>query len=216
MSAYLTGEDQIARLLPFDSGCVRVAIFGSKVLQEASSVALCAAIGQALAQPDLPLQVILVTGANSEAHRAISEPFHTSLTLSGSSVHAANARVVHLCPPGHACLFEFGNVLPAGDSGLQRRRLLAKYCDVAISIEGGPGTADEMRMALELGRVLLPLRRTGAASQGMFGAPQVERYAAVSERDWALLGDADAADEDTASALVRAIFATASNAAASQ
>ena len=73
-----------------------------------------------------------------------------------------------------------------------------------------------MHRALEFGRVLLPLRRTGAASNGLFGAPQVERYAAVSERDWALLGDADAAVEDTASALVRAIFATASNAASSQ
>ena len=216
MSAYLRGEDQIARLLPFDSGCVRVAIFGSVDLRGADSEALCAAIGRSLAQPDLPLQVTLVTGANAATHRAVSEPFHTSLTLSGSTVQAANARVFHLCPGSYVCPFVFGTVLPAGDDGPQRRQLLAKYCDVAISIEGGPGTADEMRLALEFARVLLPLRRTGAASNGQFGAPQVERNAAVSEQDWALLGDADAAVEDTASALLRAIFATVSNAAGPQ
>jgi predicted Rossmann-fold nucleotide-binding protein len=203
----LRGEDQIARLLPFNSSCVRVAIFGSVDLHGADSEALGAAIGRALAQLDLPLQVTLVTGANAAAHRAVSEPFHTSLTQNGASMQAANARVFHLSPGCYVCPFVFGTVLPAGDDWEQRRQLLTKYCDVAISIEGGPGTADEIRLALLYGRVLLPLRRTGAASNGQFGAPQVERHAAVSESDWALLGDAAAAVEDTASALVRALVA---------
>ena len=213
MAALLRGEDHIARLLPFDPRCVRVAIFGSVELRGANSEALCAAIGRALAQPALPLQVTLVTGANAAAHRAVSEPFHASLALSGCSTAAANARVVHLCPYGYTCPFAFGTVLPAGADGQQRRQLLAKYCDVAVTVEGGPGTADEMRLAVELGRVVLPLRRTGAASDGLFRAPHVQRHAAVAERDWALLGDADADVEHTASALLRAIFATVGPAA---
>jgi predicted Rossmann-fold nucleotide-binding protein len=150
MSAPLTGEEHIARLLLADPLRVRVAIFGSVELRGGDSAALCAAIGRAFAQPDLPFPVILVTGANAAAHRAVSEPFHAALTQQGASLQAANARVFHLSAGGYTCPFAFGTVLLAGDDGEQRRRLLAKYCDVAISIEGGPGTADEMRLALQL------------------------------------------------------------------
>ena len=150
MSAPLTGEEHIARLLLADPLRVRVAIFGSVELRGGDSAALCAAIGRAFAQPDLPFPVILVTGANAAAHRAVSEPFHAALTQQGASLQAANSRVFHLSAGGYTCPFAFGTVLLAGDDGEQRRRLLAKYCDVAISIEGGPGTADEMRLALQL------------------------------------------------------------------
>ena len=51
-----------------------------------------------------------------------------------------------------SCAFKFGTILPAGDS-TQRRQLLAQYCDMAISMEGGGlGTADEMNRAVQIGR----------------------------------------------------------------
>jgi len=65
----------------------------------------------------------------------------------------------------------------------------------------------------EFKRPLLPLRRTAAATNGQFGAPQVLRDARVCGGEWALLGDAAAAVDDTAAALARAVMAVVRRAA---
>ena len=73
-------------------------------------------------------------------------------------------------------------VLVAGADNLERRRILAESAQVAIAIEGGPGTAEEIAIARAAGVPVLPLARTGGASAEAYergGKP-----AAAEEAQW--------------------------------
>ena len=211
LGTLLTTRDEVLAAVCSTSGIpvssvVTIGLFGSVDFYNADSEALCVAIGAGLALA-LPDKAVILTGANAIVQEKISRSFHDTR---GSST----TRVYHLAPDGFTgCDWGFGEVLMAGQNMAERRELLAGTSAVGISVEGGPGTADEMSLLLSSSSssssaaVLLPLARTGGASSGMFGAPAVARPEAVSEADWALLADSSASVDSSAAAMVRAVVA---------
>ena len=192
MSSSCEDLERIISSLPKNS--LRVSIFGSVEFNHKDSPALCAAIGRRLAtiQPS----ITLFTGANAVVHE--------SITLAFCDADPARANsVFHLKPKSMgACPFRMGTLIIAGVDWEERRQLLAQAGHVAISVEGGPGTADEMRRAHAAGRTIIPISRSGGASSGMFGTTMPSIPPGVKPSDWALLADCSASPEDTAAAVV--------------
>eukprot|EP00930_Biecheleria_cincta_P044418 TRINITY_DN30537_c0_g1_i2.p1 TRINITY_DN30537_c0_g1~~TRINITY_DN30537_c0_g1_i2.p1 ORF type:complete len:436 (+),score=89.49 TRINITY_DN30537_c0_g1_i2:289-1596(+) len=85
----------------------------------------------------------------------------------------------------------------------QRKAVFAALGDVYITVEGGPGVAEEARMAFSRGAAVVPLIRTGSASAGMFDFPAgaLEKPAFASQEHWALLSE-DCSVASTAGAVV--------------
>jgi uncharacterized protein (TIGR00725 family) len=184
--------EQLLSSLPTDS--LRVSIFGSVDFNHKDSPELCAAIGRRLAT--ITPGVTLLTGANAVVHEHIAAGFCEADPKKGGSVF--HLKPLSMTKP---CNFMSGSVVLAGNTAEERRQLLAQSCHVAISIEGGPGTADEMRRASSAGRVLIPVSRTGGASAGMFDAPAAVPPPYVRPEDWMLLSDTAASPEETAAAV---------------
>lgn len=178
--------------LPSSRDHPRISIFGSVDFYNPDSPALCDEIGVFLGKT-CPRACIL-TGANAAAHERISGAFLREVGLS--------AKVFHLAPEGYECQFDFGTHVKAGRDYYERRYILATLADVCISIEGGPGTSDEMRIAVNASKILIPLFRSGGASGGMFDAPTVARPPFVNQASWDLLQDERASVEDSPGALV--------------
>lgn len=114
------------------------------------------------------------------------------------------ARVVSLVPQGDKCAFEgVGSTLFAGADMAQRKAVFAALGDVYITVEGGPGVAEEARIAFSRGAAVVPLIRTGAASAGMFDFPAgaLEKPAFASQEHWSLLSG-DCPLSSTAGAVV--------------
>ncbi|CAB9519103.1 specificity protein phosphatase [Seminavis robusta] len=178
----------------------RISIIGSVDFYNDESPALCDAIGKALARrvPDC----CLMTGANSITQEKTALAFKKELESKQRS-----PRIFHLAPEGFQCDWEFGTHLTAGRSMEERRFLLATLADICISIEGGPGTVDEMEQALQAGKIIIPLGRTGGASNGMFGAPTAPRPSCVEESTWKLLFDTGASIQSSADAVVSIVEA---------
>ena len=90
---------------------------------------------------------------------------------------------------------------------LERRQMLAACSHVCISVEGGPGTADEMHHAVRGGKIVLPISRTGGASSGMFNAPKIMKPECVDPKDWDLLSSTTVTADETADAVLRILLA---------
>mmetsp|Transcript_11694 Transcript_11694/g.24444 ORF Transcript_11694/g.24444 Transcript_11694/m.24444 type:complete len:239 (-) Transcript_11694:556-1272(-) len=179
------------------SGVV-LAVFGSVDLHDVrESEALCRAVGYALGQR-LP-GLTVVTGANAAVHDIVARSFRRAV----ESTTGTKARLYHLAPVGFRCGFDHGEVLVAGTDMAERRSLLARCADVAVSVEGGPGTADEMSNAWLWGTKLIPLGRSGGASAGMFDAPSDKsmRPDYIDEDCWEALWDKSVDVGDSASAV---------------
>lgn len=63
---------------------------------------------------------------------------------------------------------KIGNVIFMGKNMEERREYLINTCDIAIMLEGGPGTADEATIAINQGKLVYCFPITGGASNGMF------------------------------------------------
>eukprot|EP00933_Yihiella_yeosuensis_P069035 TRINITY_DN7513_c4_g1_i1.p1 TRINITY_DN7513_c4_g1~~TRINITY_DN7513_c4_g1_i1.p1 ORF type:complete len:237 (-),score=57.88 TRINITY_DN7513_c4_g1_i1:88-798(-) len=147
--------ESVCSALPKD--VFRVGLLGSTQFHNHESHQLCALIGQKLAL-HLGGKLVLLTGGNAVVHEAISRPFFEKV---GSGLQGC---VFHLLPRSHACRFSFGKVLVAGQDMEARRELLARCSDACIAIEGGPGTMEEIQIALSEGKPVLALKRSGGAS----------------------------------------------------
>ena len=170
----------------------RIAIFGSVDFHDSqSSPLLCSDIGTALGK-EFP-QLCILTGANAVVQEHISRAFQKEAKTA--------ARIFHLSPEKHKCDWDFGRCLEAGRDASERRYILATLADICISVEGGPGTADELKIARENGKIVIPLGRSGGASCGMFDAPAISRPSFVEEETWSLLQNKDASVKDSARAV---------------
>mmetsp|Transcript_5087 Transcript_5087/g.6742 ORF Transcript_5087/g.6742 Transcript_5087/m.6742 type:complete len:225 (+) Transcript_5087:2-676(+) len=179
-----------------------LAIFGSIDFWHPDSESLCLSIGQELAK--LLPSLIVVTGANAVVHDKIAHSFNDEVTASHPN---QTANIYHLAPWGYQCDFNHGQKLCVGRDMAERRALLARCATVAISIEGGPGTVDEMTKAVEANVPLIPLGRSGGASSGMFNAPSCHgcRPEFICQEDWDLCWNKDADVEDSAKAVARIV-----------
>ncbi|CAJ1376200.1 unnamed protein product [Effrenium voratum] len=173
---------------------LRVAIFGSTQFYGADSQDLCQALGQKLAQR-CANEVVLLTGANAVVQEVISRNFHQAL--------GGEARIFHLAPRDFKCPWDFGKVLVAGEDMMERRKILAQSAHVAITVEGGPGTSDEIKNAQAVGVPVLPVARTGGASSSEFAS--CAKPAHVTDAQWALLSDTSVPVDTTASAIAEMV-----------
>lgn len=164
----------------------RVSIFGSTEFWHEDAPEACRLLGHRLAELAGD-QLVLLTGANSMCHRALSQAFYEAVQAAAGT-NDAQRRVFHLHRRGYKCRFGFGTLVEAGQDSLERREFLARSCRLAITVEGGPGTADEMCRAIAAGNPVLPLARLGGASSSQF----VPRPRLFEKRHWWRLWDTQA------------------------
>eukprot|EP00747_Dinoflagellata_sp_TGD_P083394 gnl/TRDRNA2_/TRDRNA2_162094_c0_seq1.p1 gnl/TRDRNA2_/TRDRNA2_162094_c0~~gnl/TRDRNA2_/TRDRNA2_162094_c0_seq1.p1 ORF type:complete len:495 (-),score=85.61 gnl/TRDRNA2_/TRDRNA2_162094_c0_seq1:113-1597(-) len=120
------------------------------------------------------------------------------------------SRVWNLLPHGQASGYGVGKDIQAGQDLAQRGQIFGRLGDIYITVEGGQGVAEEARSAFERGALVLPLVRTGGASEGMFDFPSgaLLKPSFATREQWALLGDQGAPLADSAAAVI-AIAASA-------
>ncbi|CAE8595909.1 unnamed protein product, partial [Polarella glacialis] len=101
------------------------------------------------------------------------------------------------------------DVVAAADAAA-KKVVFANVGDIYITIEGGPGVAEESRIAQRRGALIIPMIRTGGASSGMFNFPvaALTKPSWASESVWNLLSDTKASPEASAIA-VRMLIAQA-------
>lgn len=179
---------------------MHLAIIGSTSFWHADSEKICQALGSALAKlPD----AVLLTGGVSGIGEACGRSFYQRrLDLQ------LPQQVFHVLPHGMAA-WDYGQTLYAGQDMSERRAVLARMVSVYIVIEGGPATADEVRIALENGAVVIPLARSGACARDAY--TQINKPAQVSSDVWAVLGNDAATIDETLSAtmeIIACLFST--------
>ena len=179
----------------------RIAIIGSVDFYHSDSQPFCDEIGKELAKR-LP-NACLLTGANAIVQERLSRAFFQETQAKGE--------VFHLAPSGYSCKWGFGICMEAGETMEQRRYILSTLADVCISIEGGPGTVDEMNKAQSEEKIVVPLARTGGASGGLFEAPALPCPSIVDTSVWDMLGDERASIQDSAIAAVDVVEAILKN-----
>ncbi|CAE6917284.1 HERC1, partial [Symbiodinium sp. KB8] len=167
---------------------------------QATSAALCAAIGQKLGS-EVGGRCILLTGGNAVVHEAVARPFFNEV--------GRDRCVFHLCPLGRVCHFDFGVIVGAGSDSNERREIFARSCSACIAVEGGPGTMDEMKLALTNGVPVLAVKRSGGASEEIYhsfpdGLPKPR---GVDKALWDRLSEESGTPEETAEVVVKIIGA---------
>lgn len=170
-----------------------VCILGGTKFQGTDSEELVKAIAREL-HAAVGTQVCFVTGGMA----GVQETF---------AKHCGDgSRVWNLLPEGQASGFGVGKDIHAGADLEARKAIFGQLGDVYITVEGGPGVAQEARAAHERGAVVLPLIRTGGASAGLFEFPTaaLERPTFASEEEWDALRRAEA-PVDAAAAAVAAL-----------
>jgi len=126
------------------------------------------------------------------------------------------SRVWNLLPVGQSSSYARGTDINAGADLEERKAIFAEIGDIYITVEGGPGVSQEARVAHTRGAAVVPLRRTGGASDGMFGFPPgaLQEPPFATEGQWSLLASKTASVDESAAALVAIVQACANELAA--
>jgi len=172
----------------------RVCILGGTAFNEPDSEELCKSMGKKFAEKlsAYEQEVSVITGGNTGVQQAFSEAFGESASL------------YHLVPRGQKSGIAAGKDLEAGSSPDVRREVMGGIGGFYVVIEGGPGVAAEARLAVARDAVVVPLKRTGGASCGLFHFPEegLRRPAHATFEQWRLLCDEDEDVEEATNALV--------------
>ena len=129
----------------------KLAVIGSTSFWAGNSEAICQAAGRYLAKID---NLVMLTGGVSGIPEAVSRNFSTE-------------RVFHIQPYGFQP-WDYGYNLYGGISLWERREILARMGDVYLLIEGGPGSEQEARRALEMGAVVIPVGITSGFAEKLY------------------------------------------------
>jgi len=176
-----------------------VCVLGSVTFSHAHSSALVVALAQSL-ERTLPPTTKFVTGGMD----GVQKTFATNCT--------DGSRVLNLLPEGQSSGYSVGLDVHAGADLNERKVVFAQLGDVYVTVEGGPGVAQEARDASARGAIVVPMMRTGGASSGMFGFPAeaLAVHPEASARQWELLQDTGASVTATAEAAAEIILAATS------
>uniref|UniRef100_A0A7S4QFT5 Uncharacterized protein n=1 Tax=Alexandrium monilatum TaxID=311494 RepID=A0A7S4QFT5_9DINO len=180
----------VERLRAEIRGALLVCILGGTDFKGADSEALVTAAAAELAAV-LGERVAFVTGGMPGVQRAFA-------------LHCGDgSRVWNLLPIGQSSSYGVGKDVHAGSDLEARKRVFGLLGDVYVTVEGGPGVAQEARAAAERGAAVVPLVRTGGASSGMFDFPvgALARPAFASERQWEALRNGDVPVAEAAAAV---------------
>mmetsp|Transcript_95564 Transcript_95564/g.184350 ORF Transcript_95564/g.184350 Transcript_95564/m.184350 type:complete len:746 (+) Transcript_95564:79-2316(+) len=107
-----------------------------------------------------------------------------------------------------------GDVIRAGDTFEQQKKILASLGEVYVTVAGGQGVANEARIAHANRALIVPLARTGGASAGgsVFPIEALVRPLWAPEDDWKLLSDTSANVDVYADVVARIVLAGVSEA----
>jgi len=164
----LMSKKTVASLLPELSAQLssapphRIGILGSTSFFHYDTEAICAALGQRLAQ--LP-QVALLTGGMPGVAETTARSFQQHFSEQPGKI----APIYHLQPIGFKP-WDFGRSLKAGRTLEQRRWLLVQLARVYIVLEGGPVTLQEVTWANQAGAIVIPVACTGGCAAQFYEA----------------------------------------------
>lgn len=187
-----TPAEEAARLRAEMGKGLCICILGGTKFNEASSEELVKALARELEKASDASEAFFVTGGMGGVQEVFAK-------------HCGDgSRVWNLLADSQTGDYGVGKDVHAGANLEDRKEIFGQLGDVYITIEGGPGVAQEARAAHERGATILPLMRTGGASGGMFDFPKaaLERPDFASEEQWASLKKKEASADESAQAVV--------------
>jgi len=166
-----------------------ICILGSVKFQQPESEELVRNVARAVSRR-IGRRASIVTGGMS----GVQESFASNCV--------AETLTWNLLPKGQDSHFTLGRTLYAGSDLADRKEIFGLVGDIYISVEGGPGVAQEARAAISQGAVVIPLIRTGGASSGMFDFPPkaLEKPSWCSKGAWQALEQKDASPAEVGDA----------------
>mmetsp|Transcript_24811 Transcript_24811/g.57640 ORF Transcript_24811/g.57640 Transcript_24811/m.57640 type:complete len:291 (+) Transcript_24811:62-934(+) len=196
----------------------RVCILGGTHFQDPDSELIVKSLAKHFAR-NLASSVVVLTGGMSGVQETFARSMGVEMRRWGSarsrelqaespgSPSQCQTNVLNLLPEGQSSSYGVGRDLEAGTSVEERKRVFATLGHIYVTIEGGPGVAEEASMAFNRGAVVLPIASTGGASSGMFDFPAgaLAQPSFATQEQWDTLmnkGDAD----DVALAVVQIIW----------
>jgi hypothetical protein len=168
----------------------RLAVIGSTSFWHAESQETCAVLGRLLADLD---GLVLVTGGVEGVGETVGRAFWAARGGPERGPH-----VFHLLPHGYARR-DHGETLFAGADMSERREILGRLAGVYVTIEGGPGTAHEVSVALTRSAVVIPVGRSGGHAAVSYR--QIPRPSCATEATWSVLARADVSPAEVAGAI---------------
>ena len=172
----------------------KVVVIGSGSFWGHDTEQICVAIGVQLATIE---NLVMITGGITGIGEAVGRSFCTARSNSG-----LNAQTYHILPRGSG-EWDYGVTLHGGDTMEDRREILGRLAKMYISIEGGPGTVHEARVAQQELAFLIPVARTGGFSQDIYSRVECPRHKLVQQ--WQTLNDPDASVEEIGLSVLRII-----------
>jgi len=189
---------EIRKLMGADASTRVVCVLGSASFSCPDTAEMIAGVAEALSAKVAPGAALFVTGGMPGAQQAFSRAFGDA------------RRLWHVVPGGGfpcASPAEGAVVEAAGTCQQHKQQVLGRVGDVYLTFEGGPGVAKEARLAVANTAIVVPVRRTGGASSGMFDFPAAafERPDCVDDETWALLESAEAPLQASIDAIVQVV-----------
>lgn len=172
----------------------RLAVIGSASFWGHDSREICKAIGAQLATLE---DLILLTGGVSGVGETLGRSF-----FSARHQLSIAPGTYHILPRGFGS-WDYGITLYGGSSMAARREILGRLALVYLSIEGGPGTMHEAKIARNSGATVVPVGRTGGFSGDFY--PQLACPDAQLAAEWNLLNDQTVSIDLLAAAVRRII-----------
>lgn len=155
MNALMYLNRLVAGIQPLLPPGPRLGIIGGSAFVDPRSKAFCEAIGGWLATFE---GIVILTGGVSGVGEAVSAGFFEGCALAGKK-----STICHILPEGVKSLSP-GLTLNAGTSMKTRREVLGRLAKVYLAVEGGPGTAHEIRIASGQGAVVVAVGAYGGAA----------------------------------------------------
>jgi len=185
----------------------RVCILGGTAFQDPDSELIVKSLAKHFAR-NLSSSVVVLTGGmpgvqetfarsmGVEVRRWSVNPSSSSEPGSPGAEPRCQTAIVNLLPAGQQSGYSVGRDVEAGSDLEERKQVFARLGHIYLTVEGGPGVAQEASTAFNRGAIVLPISSTGGASSGMFGFPAgaLERPYWASAEQWGYLqakGDAD-------------------------
>jgi len=178
MSSLLYFIGLAASIQPRLPAGLRLGVIGGSRLFNARSRPFCLAIGEILAEiPGL----VLITGGVAGVGDTVCDGY-----ASGCRANQRDAATCHILPEGH----ENGGKHPtlyAGRTMKERREVLGRLAGVYLAVEGGSGTAHEIRIARSQGATVVPVAALGGAAERAYRLLKCPQ--GVNPLDWDRIGN---------------------------
>lgn len=188
---------QLLRLRAQMNRPVIICILGSTTFTNPDSERIVEAISEAITADGASTRAF-VTGGMPGVQRSFVD----------SAKKSSYQQIFNMVPSGGSSGYRHGIEIYAGSDMAERRLLLGAVGDIYITVEGGPGVAEEANTAHSRGAVVIPIIRTGGASSGMFKFPQkcLEKPDFVDSKLWRYLSDVNSTTSDLAEAVNKIIM----------